>query len=680
MTVDSCRHVLGWCVLAALVASCAGEPTSPFTSVAPPSEWDLARPAAEPVAPPPLLTLDVGHIVRGTPLTLTVSDATPGERVTFLAGVGGLGLHCPALMPDSCLSILPPILRIGRAEVDVGGVAVLEVTVPADARMASVAMQAVEGLGNRLSAPEARDLLDELPHTPYLIAALPDTQHYSDNPAHIAHYIAQTQWIVDNREDYGIAFVTHPGDIVEHGGAGVDGNQAEWDRALEAMDILDGDLLATPDGLIPYGAVIGNHDYDIVGSKSSPDRYLEHFGPERYAGRSWFVGASPDDVSMSQVFEAGGRDVLHLALEWLPTDDAVAWAQDVLAANPTLPVVLTTHEYTSTGNPASRRTTGNTPDGTGDNSPDQLYRKLVEPYPGIFLVLAGHVIGDGRRTSVTALGETVHEVLIDYQGDPEGGNGWMGLIEVQPDAGLLVFETFSPTYVPGLSPGPDRFDSSDSNFSVELDIVSRRTLLETRNHLRFRQGLDSGHGTYLGAQDTHIGHGDLTPADTPTGGADSIRVDGDESEEQGLLQFADVLGCSPGQVPPGATVEAAVLTLTTEGPNADSAGGAGLHRMSVAWSDGDTWDSLEGGVTLGVQAELVAEVDVASGVETKGTWSFDVAADVQAWADGAPAHGWVAVANTSDRWEFRSSDWSAVAERPMLTVRVPRDDRGDCLE
>ncbi|MFT5456396.1 MAG: hypothetical protein ACI9K2_002881, partial [Myxococcota bacterium] len=33
---------------------------------------------------------------------------------------------------------------------------------------------------------------------------------------------------------------------------------------------------------------------------------------------------------------------------------------------------------------------------------------------------------------------------------------------------------------------------------------------------------------------------------------------------------------------------------------------------------------------------------------------------------------------TADRWEFRSSDWAAVAERPMLTVRVRTEDRGTC--
>jgi hypothetical protein len=50
------------------------------------------------------------------------------------------------------------------------------------------------------------------------------------------------------------------------------------------------------------------------------------------------------------------------------------------------------------------------------------------------------------------------------------------------------------------------------------------------------------------------------------------------------------------------------------------------------------------------------------------TGSVDVTASVQAWVNGAPNLGWVIVANSSNGWAFRSSDWAGMAERPMLTV------------
>ena len=50
----------------------------------------------------------------------------------------------------------------------------------------------------------------------FTIVALPDTQHYVDNPANAGNFNAQTQWIVNTRSTYNTVFVTHEGDVVEH--------------------------------------------------------------------------------------------------------------------------------------------------------------------------------------------------------------------------------------------------------------------------------------------------------------------------------------------------------------------------------------------------------------------------------------------------------------------------------
>ena len=121
-------------------------------------------------------------------------------------------------------------------------------------------------------------------------------------------------------------------------------------------------------------------------------------------------------------------------------------------------------------------------------------------------------------------------------------------------------------------------------------------------------------------------------------------------------------------VPPGTKIARAVLTVTTEGKYADSKNGAGLHRMKITWSEGSTWSGLGKGVQLGKEAETVSDASSAGEVSVKGTRSLDVTASVQAWSDGAPNHGWVLHTTGSDRWQLRSSQWKAVAERPMLTV------------
>lgn len=498
---------------------------------------------------------------------------------------------------------------------------------------------------------------------PFTVALLPDTQHYSDSSINIANFQAQTQWIVDNQVAEGIVFSTLLGDVVENGALGPGANQVEWDRAVGSLDTLH-DHVSDP----PYAAVIGNHDYDVKSDKSSAVQYILNLGPARYAGKSWLAGAAANQLSMAQLFEVSGEPFLHLGLEWHPSDEAIEFAQGLITANPTVPVIVSTHEHLDRGNPAPRRfANGDTPNSTGDNDGEQVYRKLVEPFPQVFLVLSGHQYGNGRLESSTALGRTVHEVMTDYQNDPNGGNGWLQLARFRPQFAEIEFLTLSPSYVPGVTAGPDRSLDPDGNFTLAYDLETLRDDLATRVVLHYRQGQDNGFGTYTNAVDTHVGNGGtgITLPGTSYGGEDNLRVDSNTDSEQGLVRFDNVVGTAPGQIAPGTPIQRAVLTLTTEGP-ASEGDGAALHRMLIAWDGSSTWNGLGGGVQLGAEAESLA--DANTGFASNGTRSYDVTTSVQAWVDGAANHGWVLLANGPDRWEFRSSEWAGTVERPMLTV------------
>jgi hypothetical protein len=495
----------------------------------------------------------------------------------------------------------------------------------------------------------------------FAIAVIPDTQYYSENVAWFPTFLAQTQAIVTARQTEGVVFVTHVGDIVDNGSA----ITAEWQRADQAMDII-----ANVPGFA-YSAACGNHDYNTVSNKASgATAYIQWFGPARYAGEPWYHASSPDGTSHAQRFFAGGQELLHIALEWRADDEALEWAQAVMAQFPRLPTILSTHEHLGTGNPGNYTTGGATPDGAGDNSAAQVRAKVVEPYGQVFMVLCGHIHGNGRRTGSNAFGGVVHEVLQDFQADPEGGNGWFRVVKFRPSLDTVEFDTRSPVYIPGLSTGPDRNNTPDDNFTLSLDLDALVDDLSSHETLRFRQGQDAGHGSYTGAKDTYIGDGSVgvTQPGANLGQASVVRCDGDADKEQGLLRFDDIVGTASGRIPPGATIERAFLVLTTEGTNADSATGGRLHRMSSTWNEASTWNSLGSGVQLGTEA--LATADHSTGAVSKTTRTFDVTASVQAWVDGAPNHGWLVQAAGTDRWEFRSSQWAQVAERPMLVVRL----------
>ena len=67
----------------------------------------------------------------------------------------------------------------------------------------------------------------------FTIIVLPDTQKYSD--AQSVHFPAQTQWIVDNKDDLNIVYVAHEGDITDNYNA----DEYEWIYASAAMGLLE---------------------------------------------------------------------------------------------------------------------------------------------------------------------------------------------------------------------------------------------------------------------------------------------------------------------------------------------------------------------------------------------------------------------------------------------------------
>ncbi|MCP3914876.1 MAG: DNRLRE domain-containing protein [bacterium] len=501
----------------------------------------------------------------------------------------------------------------------------------------------------------------------FRIVLLPDTQKYTADPGLFAHFLNQTVWIAAERLAERIVFVSHVGDVVEGGAADLE----EWGRGDRAMDVLDGDLVADPEGILPYSVTLGNHDCDTVGDKGSTQVFSDYFGSARYAGRSWFVGADVHDRNTSQIFTVDGQEYLHLGLEWRPSDEALLWAMGVLDARPDLPVIVSTHEHLRSGNPANRSHYGATPDATGDNSGKDVFHKLIVPYPQIFLVLSGHFAANGRRASTTLLGRELDEMLADYQDDPNGGNGWMQILEFRPSAAEIESIAFSPTYVPGTTEGPNHAESAAANFVIESDFALVRSDLASRITLHLRNGQDAGFGPYAGTHDTYLGdgtHGETLP-DVEHGERDDVWSDGDGDHDQGLIRFEGIVGDGPGQVPPGTTIERAILSVTTEGMSSSSFTGATLHRMTIAWDESLTWNSAGAGIQLGSEARSEADALVTNEVSEKGTDTFDVTASVQAWVDGEPNWGWLVQAGGHDRWSFRSSEWLGIVERPVLTVR-----------
>ncbi len=286
------------------------------------------------------------------------------------------------------------------------------------------------------------------------LVVLPDTQFASADMPEILE--AQVAWIVDSRQSRDIRFVVHEGDVTHTA------ERREWRRARRALSALD--------GVVPYAVTTGNHDYRR-GHELSERRtdFADYFGIDVLRAQPTFGGVLADDRPENQfhTFTAGGRDWLVLALEYLPSTDAVTWAGDVLGRHPNHDVILVTHSFLDELDSRidlDRRLAalGHPPLPAVYHDGEDLWRDLVSHHPEFRLVLCGHVTGDGagRRTDVVG-GRPVHQLLANYQMRRSAGEGWLRVLEFLPDGRTLRVHTYSPWL--------DRF-MTDPQHQFELDL------------------------------------------------------------------------------------------------------------------------------------------------------------------------------------------------------------------
>src|SRR3954447_23842051 len=89
---------------------------------------------------------------------------------------------------------------------------------------------------------------------------------------------------------------------------------------------------------------------------------------------------------------------------------------------------------------------------------------------------------------------------------------------------------------------------------------------------------------------------------------------GSGTQQQGLLEFTNIFGDGPGQIPIGATITSAVLTVSVaEGTKS----GGSLYRMTTVWNESSTWNTLGNGVQIGV--ETASTPDLTLGAVANGT-------------------------------------------------------------
>nr|WP_240949540.1 metallophosphoesterase [Cellulosimicrobium aquatile] len=369
-----------------------------------------------------------------------------------------------------------------------------------------------------IAAGGSRDETDFAPREDYdfSLVHLTDTQYLTEGAVEqetaeeravwAQAYTDLTQWVVDNAEERGIAYVGHTGDVNENytrlpaDDAMAAQIRGEYAFSSSAQQILE-------DANIPNGVLAGNHD-NLTGQDSGPGSlFNEFYGPGRYEalsarwedasyGGPWREG---DNQNHYDLFSAGGLDFVAVYLSYGVTDEEAAWADGVLEQFPDRNAIVLTHDYlVPSTNPDGRDSEISTPDGR------LVHAKVVEPNPNVFLVLAGHRHGVGInvRQDVGTPGSGVVELLADYQfyevtaeeaglteiggyAPDEGlrlGASFLRLLQFDVDRSEMIVDTYSPWLENfGATEYDDeqRYDGREDDFTVPVDLTSRVTSLST---------------------------------------------------------------------------------------------------------------------------------------------------------------------------------------------------------
>lgn len=270
---------------------------------------------------------------------------------------------------------------------------------------------------------------------PFSIIVLPDTQIYAQSYPDI--FYSQTEWVKENKEKLNIVCVVHEGDITN-------GNsEKEWDVVNKAMSVLD--------GTVPYFMAVGNHDMILGGNAATRDSALfdKTFPPSRFEKEAWYGGHLGESLRNAYYsFDAGGMKFLVLCLEVGSPDDVLEWANGVAAKHKGRRVIVVTHCYMYFDDTRVGEGDNWSPHayGSGNNDGEEMWEKFVQRHENIFLVLSGHILGDGlgRLTGTGERGNRVHQILANYQMKPNGGDGWLRIMTFVPDESKIVVTTYSP--------------------------------------------------------------------------------------------------------------------------------------------------------------------------------------------------------------------------------------------
>ncbi len=301
----------------------------------------------------------------------------------------------------------------------------------------------------------------------FTIVQIPDTQIYAKYFPAILN--SQMTWIKNNVANLNIRAVIGSGDMVENADSTV-----QWANVVNSYSILDNG--GSP--VVLYAPTNGNHDVRLQSPPFSLYPYDgtapfdQSFPFGRFQAYSWYGGHYPSNSNYNSydTFSVLGRDYIILNIEtvqaYLDTGTK-EWLNRVLSDNADRQAIISIHGYIDY---AGNKLTGVDVDGK------TAWNEVVRLHPNVIMVLCGHAFGSWppshapnaggppsivydsfHCTDVGDGGNVIHNLLVDYQDLPNGGDGYLRYYKIYPTTGIVFAYSYSTSLSTYATDGANQF-------------------------------------------------------------------------------------------------------------------------------------------------------------------------------------------------------------------------------
>ncbi len=482
----------------------------------------------------------------------------------------------------------------------------------------------------------------------FSIVVFPDTQYSADSFPQA--FEAQGRWVRDNRDARNIRYAVHVGDVVD------ESNQnRQWRNATSSMGLLE--------GRVPYIIGVGNHDMDAMPRGQNPavvrdaEAFNSNFPRSKFSNLPSFGGSLPasrNDNSYHK-FTAGGTDWMVLALKYVPTDAEIAWANQIIAANPRHQVMIVTHAYQR----------GTQRDATGN----KLWAQLVSRHANVSFVFSGHYVNQGLITERGQRGNTVYQVQADYQNanvlDP---NSYLRIMEFNPTAKTVDVKTYSPYLNRNLTDARNQFvirnvefmpGAGQNDFSLGLFPAAGSTQRGGSTTTTVSTTVTSGSAQAVNLSSSGAPPGttvSFSPASVTAGGSSTIRVTATSAAATGSFPITVT-----GTAPSGSRSATYALTVGSP-PQPGALTNAGFEADALS-----PWTAQPGGAVVGSPAHsgsralLIAATSAQTGEASQAiTLAPNTSYTLRAWVQGNSAFIGVAGGASANAWTS-ASGWTQLS-------------------